>query len=78
MAASMIAFECREKLGLIQVEDKHVIAVASGLAILVPQLVAVDGTNVIVNASPESVRASVASQLEKLGDSEDVELGDNP
>jgi hypothetical protein len=66
LSASTIAYECRQKLGAVLVKDPDVIAVASGLAILIPDLVGVDGDKITVNASAERVAAAVASQLEQL------------
>ncbi len=66
LAASVIAYECREKLGAVSVKDDEVIAVARGLSILVPDLVGVDKDKIVVNASPERVAAAVKTQLENL------------
>jgi hypothetical protein len=64
--ASLIAYECREKLGAVAVTNEEVIAVAKGLSILVPDLVGVDKDKIVVNASPERVAAAVNAQFERL------------
>ncbi len=69
LSASTIAYECREKLGAISTKNDDVVAVAKGLAILVPDLVGVEGDKIIVNASPERVAAAVQTQLEQLHES---------
>jgi hypothetical protein len=66
LSAGTIAYECRDKLGAVSTKNDDVIAVAKGLAILVPDLVGVEGDKIIVNASPERVAAAVAAQLEQL------------
>lgn len=70
LAASTIAFQCREVLNVPSVTDAEVIAVATGLSILVPDLVGVDVDKIIVNASAERVAAAVAMQLEALHNTE--------
>ena len=76
VAASQIGFECRENLGAYSVKDSDVLAVATGLKILVPDLVGVEGSEIIVNASAERVAAAVAAQLE-LMHKDDVPGGRN-
>jgi hypothetical protein len=66
LPAGMIAFECRERQNAASVKESDVIAVAKGLAILVPDLVGIDGDKIVVNASAAHVAAAVQSQLEKL------------
>jgi hypothetical protein len=70
LSAGTIAYECRDKLGAISIKNDDVISVARGLAILVPDLIGVEGDKIIVNASPERVGAAVATQLEQLHVSE--------
>jgi hypothetical protein len=66
LSASTIALECRRSLNVASVRDTDVIAVAKGLAILVPDLVGVDGENITVNASAGRLAESVRVQLEQL------------
>jgi hypothetical protein len=66
LAASIIAYECRESLGAVTVKDADVIAVAAGLQVLIPDLVGLDGDKITVNASAARVAAAVAAQLEQL------------
>lgn len=73
LSASTISYECRQHLGAYSVKDEHVVAVARGLAILIPDLVGVDGDKIVVNASADRVAAAVASQLEKLHNDEPVD-----
>jgi hypothetical protein len=74
LPAGVIAFECRERLNAVSVKDADVIAVAQGLAILIPDLVGVSGDKIVVNASAERVAAAVESQIEKLHNEEPVEI----
>jgi hypothetical protein len=46
-----------------------VVAIATGLSIAVPDLIGVEGENIIVNASPDRVAETVKTQLEQLYDS---------
>ena len=69
LSASTLAFASREFVGSRSVKDADVLAVATGLAILVPDLVGVEGDKIVVNASPERVAAAVAAQLDHLHDS---------
>jgi hypothetical protein len=68
LPAGLLAFQCREVLGAFSVRDEDVIAVARGLAILVPDLVGITDDKIVVNASAAHVAAAVAAQLEKLRD----------
>lgn len=68
MPAGTLALECRRGLNAVSVTDEHVLALAKGLAILIPDLVGVDNDKIVVNASAERVAAAVESQLEKLHD----------
>lgn len=72
LAASVIAYECREALNAVTVKDDEVIAVAKGLSILVPDLVGVDKDKIVVNASPDRVAAAVKGQLERLQSEEAI------
>jgi hypothetical protein len=74
LAASTVALECRRGLKVAKVRDEDVIALARGLSILIPDLVAIDGTDkIIVNASADRVHAAVQTQLEKLHSDEPAE-----
>ncbi len=66
LSASTISLTCRKDLGAPQVTDEQVIAVASGLNVLVPDLIGLDGDKIVVNASSERVSAAVEAQLEVL------------
>ena len=66
LAASLIAHTCREDLGAVSIKDSDVIALATGLTVLIPDLVGVDVDKITVNASSDRVAAAVASQLELL------------
>jgi hypothetical protein len=66
LAASIISLECREKLKAVSVTDDEVINLAKGIAILVPDLLGVEGDKIVVNASPERVAAAIDNQLEQL------------
>tara|TARA_R110002072_G_scaffold20417_1_gene74142 strand:+ start:938 stop:3613 length:2676 start_codon:yes stop_codon:yes gene_type:complete len=68
LPASTVALVCREQLGATQVTNEHVIAVAQGLNILVPDLVGLDGDKIVINASSERVAAAVQAQLDRLHD----------
>lgn len=68
VSADTIAYECREQLGAFTVSEEHVIALATGLEILVPDLVGVNNDKIIVNASADHVAAAIARQLENLRD----------
>ncbi len=72
LAASMVAFTCRETLGVVEVQEPDVISLAKGLQVIVPDLVGVDDDKIVVNASASHVAAAIRSQIEKLhGDEED-------
>ncbi len=67
LSASLIAYTCRESLGAVSVQDKDVIALVTGLQIIVPHLVKLSSNDkVIVNASPSSVANAIRTQLDKL------------
>lgn len=66
LSASTIAFICRDQLRKKTVKEEDVVALVSGLAILVPDLVGIDGDKIVVNASANKVAEAVRSQLEKL------------
>ena len=66
LAASTIAFTCREQLKVVSVKDADVIALVRGLQIIVPDLVGIDGDKIAVNASAKRVAAAVEAQLENL------------
>jgi len=71
LAASLVAYTCRETLGVVEVQEGDVIALAKGLQVIVPDLVGVDDDKIVVNASASHVAAAVRSQLEKLHGSDD-------
>lgn len=77
LPAATLAYECRRTLNAASVTAEHVIALARGLAILIPDLVGVDGDKLIVNASAERVAAAVAKQIDniRLGSPVDGEDG---
>ena len=66
LAASMVAFTCRETLGVVEVQEPDVISLAKGLQVIVPDLVGVVDDKIVVNASASHVAAAIRSQLEKL------------
>jgi hypothetical protein len=66
LSASLVAHTCRKQLGAVTVKDKDVIALVTGLSILVPDLVGIEGDKIVVNASADRVAEAVATQLEKL------------
>lgn len=66
LAASTLAYACRTELKAHSVKDADVLALARGLAVLVPDLVGVDNEKIVVNASASHVRAAVAAQLEAI------------
>ena len=66
LPAGVIAYECRQGLGAVSVQAEDVIAVATGLSILIPDLVGISDDKIVVNASAARVAAAVASQLERL------------
>ena len=68
LSAGTLAYTCRDKLNAVSVRDEHVIALAKGLSILIPDLVGIEGDKIVVNASAAKVAAAVASQLENLHD----------
>ena len=75
LPAGVIAYACREYMKAPSVQDEDVIAVAKGLAILIPDLVGIDGDKIVVNASSTRVAAAVESQLERLH-SDDIAADD--
>jgi hypothetical protein len=66
LSASVISYACRETLQALSVKDADVIALAKGLAILIPDLVGVEGDKIIINASPNHVADAIRKQLEAL------------
>lgn len=73
LPAGTLALECRRGLKAVSVTDDHVLALARGLSILIPDLVGVDGDKIVVNASAERVAAAVARQLDNIHDGAPVE-----
>lgn len=76
LPAGTLALECRRSLKAVSVTDEHVIALARGLSILIPDLVGVDGDKLVVNASAERVAAAVAKQLDNIHDGAPVDGDD--
>jgi hypothetical protein len=76
LPAGTLALECRRGLKAASVTDEHVIALARGLSILIPDLVGVDGDKLVVNASAERVAAAVAKQLDNIHDGTPVDVDD--
>jgi len=70
--ASLISHTCRKNLNALEVEDKDVKALATGLQVIVPNLVGVDENRIIINASSERVAEAVDIQLESLRKSHDT------
>lgn len=68
LTAGTLSYICRTKLQAASVTADHVIALARGLSILIPDLVGVDNDKIVVNASASRVAGAVATQLEKLHD----------
>ncbi len=66
LPAGTLALVCRDQLKARTVKDDDILAVARGLAILIPDIIGVTGDKIIVNASAERVAAAVQSQLERL------------
>lgn len=66
LQAATIAYECRENLGAAAVKDVDIHAIAHGLSVLVPNLVGIQGDDIIVNVSAEKLRDAVAKQLEQF------------
>ncbi|MCY4541281.1 MAG: ATP-binding protein [Rhodobacteraceae bacterium] len=66
LSASLIAYVCQDKLNVFGVEDADVISLAKGLQAIVPDLVAVDGDRILVNASAAHVAEAISAQLEDL------------
>jgi hypothetical protein len=66
LPAGTISFICRETLGALSVKDADVVALATGLSILVPDLIGVENDKIVVNASPNHVADAIRKQLEAL------------
>lgn len=71
LSASLIAHTCRRELGAKEVQDRDVVSLAKGLAVIVPDLVGVDEDKVIINASADRVAEAVHVQLESLSKAAD-------
>lgn len=65
LPAGTVALICRTKFNA-HIKAADVLALAQGLAVLVPDLVAVNGDKIVVNASAGKVAEAVGSQLETL------------
>ncbi len=66
LTASLIAYKCREDLGLAEVGNSDVIALAKGIEVIVPDLVAVENDRIVVDASASRLAEAIKSQLEGL------------
>jgi hypothetical protein len=66
LPAEMISYICREQLRALSVKASDVVALATGLSILVPDLIGVDNDKIVVNASPGHVANAIRVQLETL------------
>jgi hypothetical protein len=67
LPSGTISYICREQLGALSVKDSDVVALATGLSILVPDLIAVvENDKIVVNASPGHVANAIRKQLETL------------
>jgi hypothetical protein len=53
------------------VKEIDVISLVNGLAILIPDLVGIDGDKIVVNASSERLGAAIERQLERLHESDE-------
>lgn len=73
LPAGIVAYECRQGLGVVSVREADIIALAQGLSILVPDLVDIKGDKIFVNASASRVAAAVESQIDKLHSDEPIE-----
>ncbi len=74
LAASLVAFTCREDIGVVEVQESDVISLAKGLQVIVPDLVGVDDDKIAVHASASHVASAVRSQIEGLhGEADDGE-----
>lgn len=73
LPAATIALQCREKLAAPTVQASHVIALARGLSILIPDLVGIEEDKIVINASATRVADAITSQLEKLHSDEPLE-----
>ena len=71
LSASMVAFTCRETLGVVEVQDADVIALARGLQVLVPDLIGVDDDKIAVNANATRVADAIRTQIDKLHEDDD-------
>jgi hypothetical protein len=66
LPAGVISFICRERLQALSVKDADVVALATGLSILVPDLIGVEHEKIVVNANPSHVANAIRGQLEAL------------
>ena len=66
LAASTLAFTCRQDLGVVQVQDADVISLAKGLQVIVPDLVGVTDDKIVVNGSASHVAAAIRTQMDRL------------
>ena len=73
LAASLVAFTCRETLGVVEVQDADVISLARGLQVLVPDLIGVDDDKIAVSANSTHVAAAIRTQLDRLHGDDDGE-----
>lgn len=71
LAASTVAFTCRESLDSVEVKETDVIALAKGLQVIVPDLVGVEEDKIVVNASASNVAEAIRVQMEDLHSDDD-------
>jgi hypothetical protein len=76
LPAGTLALVCRDELKARSVKEEDILAVARGLAILIPDIIGVARNKIIVNASAERVAAAVESQLERLHSEESAASDD--
>jgi len=56
---------------VVEVREEHVISLAKGLQVIVPDLVGVNDDKIVVNASASRVAAAIRSQMDRLHGSDD-------
>lgn len=71
LQASLVAYTCRETLGVLEVQEADVVSLVKGLQVIVPDLVGIDDDKIVVNASASHVAAAISSQIERLSMDDD-------
>ena len=66
LQSGTIAKVCRDEIGVKKVVAKDVETLVRGLSILVSDLLAIEGSNVVVNVSAERLANAIESQLEAI------------